>query len=120
MRDVHRGREPFGAYADRRDEIQPQESEIEIGFTFLARSHWGGRYNGEMKELMLRHAFQFVDRAVFLIGPENWRSRKAVEKIGGVLIGSRPNSAGRDSVVYEITASRFASRLGESAAGAIR
>ena len=101
-------------------DYKPQESEIEIGFTFLARSHWGGRYNGEMKELMLRHAFQFVDRAVFLIGPENWRSRKAVEKIGGVLIGSRPNSAGRDSVVYEITASRFASRLGESAAGAIR
>ena len=30
-------------------------SEIEIGWTFLARSHWGGSYNGEMKRLMLRH-----------------------------------------------------------------
>ena len=96
-------------------DYKPQESEIEIGFTFLARSYWGGRYNGEMKELMLRHAFQFVDRAVFLIGPENWRSRKAVEKIGGVFIGSRPNSAGRDSVVYEVTASSFAARHGHSA-----
>src|SRR5947207_13586469 len=27
----------------------PVRSEVEIGWTFLARSHWGGRYNGEMK-----------------------------------------------------------------------
>jgi RimJ/RimL family protein N-acetyltransferase len=38
-----------------------EKSEIEIGWTFLARSHWGGIYNGEMKQLMLRHAFRFVD-----------------------------------------------------------
>ena len=42
------------------------ESEVEIGWTFLARSHWGGRYNGEMKRLMLQHAFRFVDNVVFL------------------------------------------------------
>lgn len=61
----------------------PEQSQIEIGYTFLARSHWGGRYNGEMKRLMLDHAFRFVDSVVFTIGPENWRSRRAVEKIGG-------------------------------------
>ncbi len=49
-------------------------SEIEIGWTFLARSHWGGRYNGEMKRLMLRHAFRFVESVIFLIGPQNLRS----------------------------------------------
>jgi RimJ/RimL family protein N-acetyltransferase len=81
--------------------------EIEIGWSFLARSHWGGRYNREMKALMLRHAFQFVDSVVFLVGPENWRSRRAMEKIGGVLIGPRPNGVGRESVVYQITASAF-------------
>jgi RimJ/RimL family protein N-acetyltransferase len=79
----------------------PELSEIEIGYTFLARSHWGGAYNGEMKQLMLRHAFQFVDRIVFLVGPENWRSRKAVEKICGMLVGPRLNVEGRDSVLYE-------------------
>ena len=26
-----------------------EPGEVEIGWTFLARSHWGGRYNGEMK-----------------------------------------------------------------------
>ena len=61
-----------------------------------------------MKRLMLNHAFRFVDRVVFLVGPQNWRSRKAVEKIGGVLVGARPNAVGRESVVYEITAAAFA------------
>jgi N-acetyltransferase len=83
-------------------------SEVEIGWTFLARSHWGGRYNGEMKQLMLRHAFRFVDRVVFLVGVENRRSQRAVETIGGVRVGSRPDAGGHDSIVYEITAARFA------------
>jgi len=79
-----------------------QVSEVEIGWTFLARSHWGGRYNREMKQLMLRHAFQFVERVVFLIGRENLRSQEAIEKLGGIRVGSRPDTAGRDSYVYEI------------------
>jgi N-acetyltransferase len=80
-----------------------EKSEIEIGWTFLARSHWGGAYNGEMKQLMLQHAFQFVENVIFVIGPQNLRSRKAVEKIGGVLVGSRLDASGRESVVYRIT-----------------
>ena len=82
-------------------------SEVEIGWTFLARSHWGGRYNGEMKQLMLRHAFRFVDRALFLVGVHNRRSQRAVEKIGGVRVGSRPDASGHDSIVYQITAATF-------------
>jgi RimJ/RimL family protein N-acetyltransferase len=65
------------------------QSEIEIGWTFLIRSHWGGKYNGEMKRLMLDHAFRFVRNVVFQVGPENMRSRRAVEKTGGVLVGHR-------------------------------
>jgi len=84
------------------------KSEVEIGWTFLARSHWGGRYNGEMKQLMLQHAFRFVDRVVFLVGLHNRRSQRAVEKLGGVRVGSRPDASGRDSIVYEITAAAFA------------
>jgi RimJ/RimL family protein N-acetyltransferase len=68
-------------------------SEIEIGWSFLARSHWGGTYNGEMKRLMLTHAFRFVERVVLLVGPDNLRSQRAVEKIGGVRAGSRPDAA---------------------------
>ncbi|MBZ0266273.1 GNAT family N-acetyltransferase, partial [bacterium] len=39
----------------------PEKSEIEIGWSFLAREYWGGEYNGEMKKLMLEHAFRFVE-----------------------------------------------------------
>lgn len=84
-----------------------EKSEIEIGWTFLARSHWGGRYNGELKQLMLRHAFNFVTSVIFLVGPQNMRSQKAMEKIGGVRVGSRRDALGRDSVAYQITASSW-------------
>ena len=86
-----------------------ERREIEIGWTFLARSHWGGRYNGEMKRLMLLHAFRFVRSVVFLIGPDNVRSQRAVERIGGVRAGTR-SDAGRDSYVFHITAETFPSR----------
>jgi RimJ/RimL family protein N-acetyltransferase len=80
------------------------KSEIEIGWTFLARSHWGGVYNREMKQLMLRHAFRFVKSVVFLVGPTNLRSQRAMEKIGGVRAGTRLDATGRESFVYQITA----------------
>jgi RimJ/RimL family protein N-acetyltransferase len=92
--------------SSRYSHLDPVRSEIEIGWTFLARKYWGGRYNQEMKRLMLEHAFKFVDRVVFLVGPQNFRSRRAVEKIGGMERGRRIVD-GRESVVYEITAERF-------------
>lgn len=80
----------------------PVAREIEIGWTFLARSHWGGRYNAEMKALMLGHAFRFAATVLFLVGPKNLRSRRAVEKIGGVLRGT-VERFGSESVVYALT-----------------
>jgi RimJ/RimL family protein N-acetyltransferase len=80
-------------------------NEIEIGWTFLARSHWGGKYNGEMKRLMLEHAFQFVESVVFQVGPDNIRSRRAVERIGGILAERRSadlNGITVEHVVYRI------------------
>jgi RimJ/RimL family protein N-acetyltransferase len=76
-------------------------SEVEIGWTFLARACWGGRYNAEMKRLMLGHAFRFVDRVVFLVGPTNYRSQRAVEKIGAVRVGTRHDGSGRESILYQ-------------------
>ena len=87
------------------------KSEIEIGWTFLARPYWGGVYNGEMKRLMIEHAFRFVNSVIFLVGPENLRSQRAVEKIGGVRVGSRADTGGRNSFIYRITASTFAAGL---------
>ena len=66
----------------------PHKSEIEIGWTFLARKYWGGRYNAEMKRLLLNHAFRFVESVVFLVGENNVRSQKALEKIGAIKVGT--------------------------------
>jgi RimJ/RimL family protein N-acetyltransferase len=79
------------------------KSEIEIGWTFLVRSHWGGIYNREMKRLMLEHAFRFVENVIFVIGTQNLRSQRAVEKLGAVRVGSRTDAGGRESFVYQIT-----------------
>jgi RimJ/RimL family protein N-acetyltransferase len=56
--------------------------EVEIGWTFLAREYWGGAWNGEMKALMIAHAFRFVPRVVFSVGATNLRSQRALAKIG--------------------------------------
>jgi RimJ/RimL family protein N-acetyltransferase len=76
-----------------------KKSEVEIGWTFLAREYWGGRYNQEMKQLMLAHAFKFVENVIFFIGENNIRSQKATEKIGAIkdgrvkkVYGNRPPS----------------------------
>jgi N-acetyltransferase len=86
--------------------FDPEKSEIEIGWTFLARPYWGGNYNGELKRLMLDHAFRFVETVLLKIGPTNLRSRRAVEKIGGVLTERREEADlhGRtvEHVVYQI------------------
>jgi RimJ/RimL family protein N-acetyltransferase len=87
-----------------------ERSVVEIGWTFLAREYWGGRYNGEMKRLMLEHAFTQVARVIFIIGPDNLRSRKAVEKIGGVYFGATKDAKGEDRVVYELTPSLYKRR----------
>jgi RimJ/RimL family protein N-acetyltransferase len=60
---------------------------------------------------LLRHAFDFVDRVIFLVNPQNLRSRRAVEKIGGVERSARVERNGRESVVYEITRERFRANL---------
>ncbi len=85
---------------------------VEIGWTFLARSHWGGAFNREMKRLMLGHALKFVERVDFRIGEDNLRSRRAMEKIGGRL-SERSDIVDTASgpvrhVVYEITRDSFA------------
>ena len=86
------------------------QSVVEIGWTFLARSYWGGRYNGEMKRLMLEHAFRWVTRVLFIIGPDNIRSQRAVEKIGAVRAGTTTDAQGRPRVLYELTADLYGGR----------
>jgi RimJ/RimL family protein N-acetyltransferase len=89
---------------------EPERSEIEIGWTFIARSHWGGATNREVKRLMLDHAFTFVDTVVFWVGDQNWRSQGAMTKIGGVKregLSTRELSGDRPYFIFEITKARY-------------
>jgi len=95
--------------SSRFDRLDPERRSVEIGWTFLARAHWGGAANGELKRLMLDHAFERVDVVVFRVGIDNRRSRRAVEKLGAVHVATEPDPAG-DHAVYALTAARRAAR----------
>lgn len=91
----------------------PAERSIAIGYTFLARAHWGGAANREMKRLMLDHAFRFADTVWFHVGRDNLRSRRAMEKIGAELAGEAQrevNGVPQDYVYYRIEARRWSSQ----------
>jgi RimJ/RimL family protein N-acetyltransferase len=64
-------------------DFKPELSQIAIGFTFIARKYWGGKYNFSMKKLMMDYAFRYVDTVLYHIGASNIRSQKAQLKLGG-------------------------------------
>ena len=86
---------------------------VEIGWSFLARRLWGQGYNAEMKRLMLAHALQSVERALFRVGADNVVSRGAMKNIGGRLTDRTDITvlAGEPvlHVIYEIDRADFAS-----------
>ncbi|TBR17247.1 N-acetyltransferase [bacterium] len=94
---------------------------VEIGYTFLARRLWGTGANGELKRLMLGYAFRHVETVYFVIGPENFRSRKAVEKLGAVQVDDASAQAvvydKRCSVVYRLTRPPGSTREGTFSGG---
>lgn len=84
--------------------------EVVIGYTFLARSHWGGQYNRELKALMLRHAFQYAQRVWFHVGPSNLRSQAALKRIGARYshtVGASPASP-LETLCFVMDAAQFA------------
>jgi len=86
--------------------LTADKREVEVGWTFLQREFWGGIYNGELKRLMLNHAFKFVDRVVFVVGENNMRSQKALEKIGAKFLRKAQITASdgaiRKNVIFAI------------------
>jgi len=86
--------------------LDAQDRQITIGYTFLKTIYWGGKFNRELKTLMLKHAFRFVDLVIFEIGANNQRSRKAIEKIGARLLKSE-NFDNDSHVIYGINQQEF-------------
>jgi len=81
-----------------------------LDFSSGPRSHWGGAANREVKRLKLDHAFTFIDRVVFWVGEENWRSQGAMTKIGGIKregLFTRELWGDRPYFIFEITKTRY-------------
>lgn len=76
--------EPIGS--SRFYDFNKQKNQVLIGYTFFARSYWGGTYNPALKKLMINYALQFVDSVIFHIGATNVRSQKSIEKLGAIKI----------------------------------
>jgi RimJ/RimL family protein N-acetyltransferase len=83
-----------------------ENKSVLIGYTFLARSHWGSKYNPALKKLMIQYAFQFVDSVIFHIGANNIRSQKAIERLGASKIDELEvkyyGEESKPNFVYEI------------------
>lgn len=99
--DAKRGT-PIGS--SRYYEYDAVANSIAIGYTFLARSYWGGPYNQALKALMLDYIFKVVTSVLFHIGPYNIRSQKAVLKLGAQKIEDTAlNKDGEERFVYRLT-----------------
>lgn len=90
--------------------------EVFIGYTFLSTPYWGGRYNYELKHLMLSHAFKFITTVKFEVGENNLRSRKALLKIGAQIV--RSGSSNTESLIYKISKTESMTLLGVKMKGA--
>jgi N-acetyltransferase len=86
-----------------------------VGYTFLARKYWGGRFNRELKCLMLQHAFRFVDTVLFHVGAQNFRSQKALLKIGAGPIPRLQSAVEPETLVFGIGREKFEREFRDSA-----
>jgi len=70
-------------------DISPRYRHAEIGWSWLARSHWRTAANTEAKYLLLRHAFESWGciRVQIKTDLRNERSQRAIERLGAVREG---------------------------------
>lgn len=69
--------------------LNEEHRNLEIGYTWYLPEYWGKGYNEECKYLLLQHCFEELKtiRVQIITSIKNWRSRKAIEKIGGKFEG---------------------------------
>jgi N-acetyltransferase len=90
--------------------IAARDGRLEIGGTWIAAQHQRSAVNTEAKYLMLRHAFETLGatRVEFKTHAKNEKSRRAIERIGGVFEGLHrkhmlhQDGSRRDSAWYSI------------------
>ena len=87
-------------------DFDEKENSICIGYTFYATKFWGTGLNTIVKHLMLDYIFQYVEKVYFHVGANNYRSQKAVEKLGALKIGEQDvayyNELPKNNFIYQL------------------
>lgn len=87
-------------------DFDEKDNSVLIGYTFLGRKFWGIGINAIVKQLLLNYAFQFVDKVYFHVGATNFRSQKAMEKLGAIKIAEQEvayfGEASKLNYIYKI------------------
>lgn len=85
-------------------DLNELDKSVAIGYTFIDREYWATPYNRALKNLMINYAFQFVENIIFHVGDTNFRSQKAVEKLGALHTETfLDEENGRTHVTYTLT-----------------
>ena len=85
-------------------ECNETEKTVAIGYTFIDRKYWATPYNRALKNLMINYAFQYVDSILFHVGSTNFRSQKAVEKLGAIRTETLLNNeTGKTNFTFALT-----------------
>ena len=77
--------------------------DVEIGWTFLAHDLWGTGANAELKEALMKHAYQFTAGLYWFVYDRNFRSQRAVEKLGATAVPPTHRYAKPERVVYHLS-----------------
>lgn len=97
--------------SSRYSDYDAAKKNINVGYTFFVRSHWGTGHNYALKKLMLTHAFQFADTVTFYIGVVNKRSQISIERFGALKTGEINRAyfgeAAQPNYIYTISKERW-------------
>ena len=87
-------------------EFNLQNRSVAIGYTFFDPSLWGSGVNSAVKKAQLDHAFQQVDQVLFYVYDQNFRSQKAMTKLGALPVGVRG-----DRMIFGLTRAQWSPSL---------
>jgi ribosomal-protein-alanine N-acetyltransferase len=96
-------------------DVRPAHRGLEIGATWIGRTHQGTRVNPAAKRLLLGHAFEDLgmERVQLKCDARNLQSQRAIEKLGAVREGvlrrhmTLPDGTMRDTVMYSVLADEW-------------
>ena len=96
-------------------DVQEDDRNVEIGWTWYSPDCWGGFVNPEAKYLLMRHAFEDwrAIRVALKTDVKNLHSQAAIKKLGARYEGTlrnqriRPDGSYRDTVIFSITESEW-------------